>query len=196
MSRADRTIRGFAAIGPLAALVATASVVAEEPKYRADPPASILTPNKVETRLLGPLDFFDGMPSRATVEKAYDFLDVSRGVEAFLSGMPAASLYAALEGFKKAGMRPGDLGMTEELMDARSLFLTPNTTTIYSIAEIDVTDGPVVMVIPTGVLGPVQDAAFRYVSDVGLVGPDQGKGGKYLILHKSYGGTSRRGTSW
>ena len=45
--------------------------------------------------------------------------------------MPATSVYAALEGMKAAGMKPGDLGMMEELLDARSLFLTPNTTTVY-----------------------------------------------------------------
>ena len=111
----------------------SAQVMAQNPrpKYKADVPKSILTPNKVTTGLLGNLEFFDGMPSKATVEKTYDFLDVSRGVEAFLSGMPATSVYAALEGMKAAGMKPGDLGMMEKLLDAQSLFLTPNTTTVY-----------------------------------------------------------------
>ena len=158
------------------------------PKYKANVPKSILTPDKVETKLLGSLEFFDGMPSKATVQKSYDFLDVSRGVEAFLSGMPGASVYAALEGMKSAGMKPGDLGMMEELLDARSLFLTPNTTTVYSMMEIDVKAGPMVLILPPGVLGPVDDIFFRYVCDLGLVGPDQGKGGKYLFVHNSYKG--------
>ena len=42
-------------------------------------PKSILTPDVVETKLLGQLDYFDGMPSKATVEKANDFIVVSRG---------------------------------------------------------------------------------------------------------------------
>ena len=163
------------------------------PKYKADVPESILTPDKVETELLGSLDYFDGMPSKATVGKAYDFLDVSRGVEAFLSGMPATSVYAALEGMKSAGMKVGDLGMMEELLDARSLFLTPNTTTVYSMMELDVKDGPMVLILPPGVLGPVNDAFFRYVADLGLVGPDQGKGGKYLFVHNSYQGALPEG---
>ena len=158
------------------------------PKFKANVPDSILTPDKVETRLLGALEFFDGMPSQATVEKAYDFLDVARGAEAFLSGVPATSVYAALEGMKSAGMMPGDLGIMEDLMDARSLFLTPNTTTVYNMMEIDVKAGPVVLVLPAGVLGPVNDIFFRYVADLGLVGPDQGKGGKYLFMHDSYDG--------
>jgi len=148
------------------------------PKYKADPPPGILTPNKVDTKLLGTLEYFDGMPSKETVAKANDFLIVARGVEAFMSGMPAASLYAAIDGQQTAGSRPGDLLITETMMDARMLFLTPNTTTPYCILEIDVKKEPIVVEIPPGVLGPVQDAMFRYVTDFGLVGPDQGRGGK------------------
>ena len=172
----------------IATTALTAVAQNASPTYKADVPKSILTPDKVETKLIGTLEFFDGMPSKGTVEKTYDFLDVSRGVEAFLSGMPATSVYAALEGMKAAGMKPGDLGMMEELLDARSLFLTPNTTTVYSMMEIDVKNGPIVVILPPGVLGPVNDAFFRYVSDFGLVGPDQGKGGKYLFVHNSYKG--------
>jgi hypothetical protein len=83
----------------------------QEPKYAADVPEFLLTPDKVETDLLGDLEFFDGMPSESTVKKSYDFLDLSRGVHAFLNGMPATSTYAFLEGLKQAGLetrRPGD----------------------------------------------------------------------------------------
>ncbi len=160
----------------------------QEPKYKANVPESVMTPDKVQTELLGDLEFFDGMPSKATVKKTYDFLDFSRGVDAFLNGIPAASVYALLEGFKEAGLKPGDLGIYEELMDARSLFLTPNSTTVYCMTEVNVKDGPVVAEVPAGVLGPVDDAFFRWVTDVGLTGPDQGKGGKYLFVHRDYKG--------
>ena len=70
---------------------------AQKPKYAADVPEFLLTPDKVETDLLGDLEFFDGMPSEATVEKTFDFLDLTRGVETFLNGMPATSIYAMLE---------------------------------------------------------------------------------------------------
>ena len=93
---------------------------AQKPKYAADVPEFLLTPDKVETDLLGSLEFFDGMPSEATVQKTFDFLDLSRGVETFLNGMPAASIYAMLEGLKEAGLKPGDLGIFGELMDART----------------------------------------------------------------------------
>jgi hypothetical protein len=85
-------------------------------------------------------------------------------------------------------MQPGDLGIAPELLDARSLFLTPNSTTVYGMLEINVKNGPVVVDLPPNVIGPVMDAFFRYVTDFGFVGPDQGKGGKYLFVHTSYKG--------
>ena len=134
---------------------ASAAVSAQEPQYKANVPASVTTPDKVRTELLGDLDFFDGMPSKDTVKKAYDFLDTARGAEAFLNGIPAASIYAVLEGIKEAGVNVGDLGIFEELMDARSLYLTPNSTTIYNMFELNVKDGPIVVEVPTGVLDPL-----------------------------------------
>ena len=43
----------------------------------ADIPPSLVTPDKVDTRL-GTLEFKDGAPSAATVEKLYDTLDFTR----------------------------------------------------------------------------------------------------------------------
>ena len=103
----------------------------QKPKYAVDVPDFLLTPDKVETDLLGDLEFFDGMPSEETVTKACDFLDLSRGAEAFLNGMPAASIYAFLEGLKDAGIQPGEMGITEDLLDARGLLLISGSGMVY-----------------------------------------------------------------
>ena len=159
-----------------------------EPKYSADVPESVKTPDKVETERLGTLEFFDGMPSPETTQKVYDNLDLTRGITAFLDGIPITSMYAMLHGLREAGVAPGEVGISETLLDARSLLLTPNTTTIYILAQIDLSDGPVVMNAPPQMLGFVNDAAFRYVIDVGQAGPDKGKGGKFLFLPPGYEG--------
>ena len=180
-------------LATLAALAAAASMSGSAqgqptPKYSAKVPPSITTPDTVDTRI-GTLKFFDGLPDTETVQKVYDNLDFARGVEAFLSGIPAASLYAACEGLTEAGAkRNGGIAITEDLMDARSLFLTPNSTTVYVLMCLDLKDGPIVVDVPPGVLGPVDDAYFRWVTDVGLTGPDQGKGGKYLFVPPGYTG--------
>jgi len=113
----------------------TYSQKTESKKYSADVPEYLLTPEFVETKTLGNLEFRDGLPSEETVKKIYDFLDVSRAVDVFLNGMPAASIYALLEGFKSAGLEPGDVGIFENLMDARSLFLTANSSTPYVFGD-------------------------------------------------------------
>ena len=63
------------------------------PGYNNKIPEKIMTPDKVETSI-GTLDFFDGLPSKDTVDKVYDNLDRLRGIETFLNGIPAASVEA------------------------------------------------------------------------------------------------------
>src|SRR5262249_54118806 len=73
-------------------LACTASAAFAQ-KYKTDIPSAIVTPDSVDTRL-GTLKFKDGFPDDATVQKVYDNLDFQRGVQAFLTAMPAASLVA------------------------------------------------------------------------------------------------------
>ena len=157
-----------------------------KPKYSAKVPSSIVTPNTVKTRI-GTLKFLDGLPDASTVQKTYDQLDFGRGVEAFLIGIPAASVQSLKTGFSGAGFPPNrGIGITEQLADARSVFLTPNATVIYQWACMDVQAEPMVMEVPPGVLGILNDAYFRFVADMGQWGPDQGKGGKFLVVHESF----------
>ena len=124
-----------------------------------DPPSSILTPDKVETRL-GALEFFDGYPSAETVEIAYNHLDFMRGVRTFLDAMPIASLYAMREGLREVGCVDGTVGIFEELMDSKTLFLTANTESVYALSWLDLKGGPLVVESPPNVLGFVDDAWF------------------------------------
>ncbi len=158
------------------------------PKFSPDVPTKITTPDKVETRI-GTLRFKDGAPDPATVQLAYDQLDFSRGIDAFLAGMPATSVHAICRGLEEAGVKPNQsIGIAEDLFDARSLFLTANTTTVYVLLSINLKDGPMIVRVPPGVLGPVNDADFRWVVDVGLTGPDKGAGGDYLFVPPGYKG--------
>ena len=68
------------------------------PKYSADVPPYITTPDSVDTRI-GTLTFRDGAPDPETVQTLYDQIDFSRGIQAFLTGMSATSVYALCDGF-------------------------------------------------------------------------------------------------
>ena len=154
--------------------------------------ASITTPDTVETRL-GTLEFDDGAPTPETAELLYDHLDYLRGVEAYLNSIPAASLDAIRQGFLSVGVEDNQVLIFPELMDATSLFLTPNSDTVYFWTFIDLADGPMAvdvpaMPAPSAILGTVDDMWFRWVTDVGLPGPDRGEGGKYLFVGPGYDG--------
>ena len=163
--------------------------LAKPPKMKmtTDIPASITTPDKVKTRI-GTLEFFDGFPTEATAQKCFDNLDFLRGVEVFMNGLPGASLVAMREGTREIGAVEGTIGITETLMDSKSLFLTPNTESIYTGTWLDLKDGPIVVESPPNTLGIVNDFWFRYVADLGNAGPDRGKGGKYLFVGPGYEG--------
>jgi len=150
---------------------------------------SLSTPNKVETSI-GTLEFFDGAPLPETAEKVYEHLDTMRGVDVFLKCMPAASVHALMDGPQSIGaMEYYQVPIFDKLMDSKSLFLTGNTSTLYVLPTLDLKrDGPTVLKVPAGMLGAFNDAWFRYLQDVGPLGQDKGRGGKYLVLPPGYEG--------
>jgi hypothetical protein len=73
-------------------------------------------------------------------------------------------------------------------MDSKSLFLTANADTIYTLAILDLTKGPLVVEVPPKSLGTLDDMWFGWIIDIGNPGPDRGEGGKYLIIPPGYDG--------
>jgi hypothetical protein len=176
-----------AALGASAAT--TASADAPKMKMTTDIPASITAPDQVETSI-GALKYFDGVPDAATVETVYDYLDRSRAVQVFLNSIPAMSMYALREGQASIGANASNkIAIWDNLMDSRSLLLTGNTSTMYAVGFLDLAkDGPTVIDLPPGMLGVLDDMGFRYMTDLGVAGPDEGKGGKFLVLPPGYKG--------
>ena len=153
-------------------------------------PESIMTPDKVETSI-GTLNFYDGLPNQETSDKVYDYLDTARGMEVFLSAIPMASIEAMrLANVEMGVTSSNNVLIFDNLMDSAPLFLTGNTDTVYASGILDLKkDGPTIVEIPPGSgPGTVNDAFFRFVTDMGSVGPDRGKGGTYLILPPDYQG--------
>jgi len=150
-------------------------------------PASILTPDSVETRL-GTLRFFDGFPDAETVRTVYDNLDFQRAVQAYLAALAAANTCALRDGYLTFGPANQTLLITESLMDSHTLYFVANCETPYHMAWLDTHDGPLVIEVPPDVLGFISDFWSRYVTDVGRVGPDRGAGGRYLLLPPGHEG--------
>ncbi|WP_426128286.1 DUF1254 domain-containing protein [Pararhizobium sp. PWRC1-1] len=153
----------------------------------ADIPPSVLTPDKLETSI-GTLEFKDGAPSAETAQKVRDSLDYIRGVDAFMNAYSGASAYAIRKGFKSIGAEDNTVVIFSELMDYNSVFLTANIDTVYTVATIDLTKGPMVIEVPPKAIGTLNDMWFGWIIDIGAPGPDRGQGGKYLILPPDYDG--------
>jgi len=150
-------------------------------------PASITTPNKVDSTL-GTLQFNDGTPDEATIQKVYDNIDFTHALEVFMNTFQGASMEAVLEGQRAAGVNVNEILIFSKLMDSKSLFLTANADTVYFVSFIDLSKGPMVFEAPPGALGVFDDMWWRWVSDFGVPGPDRGMGGKYLLLPPDYDG--------
>ena len=155
---------------------------------------SISIPDKVETSI-GKLEFFDGVPKDATVTAVYDNLDRMRGMEVFLDNVGAVSMYSVRKGLDEAGAKGANkIAVFEGLMDSQTLVVTANTSTLYAYTYTDLAvDGPTVIEVPPGMLGFLNDAWQRFAGNIGVTGPDKGKGGKYLVLPPGYTGTVPNG---
>jgi len=116
------------------ALAFTSVFAADAPKMKMTTtiPPGIESPDKVETRL-GTLKFFDGFPDDATVEKLYDNLDFQRAVQAYLLGLAPVSQVANRKGILEVGPANTTVPIFEQMMNARSIFLTPNNNALYMV---------------------------------------------------------------
>jgi len=184
-----KTARISFGVAIIAAITSTAVFAGDTPKMKmtTNIPQEITIPDSVDTRL-GTLRFFDGLPDNATVKKLYDNLDFMRAVEVFLNTMQAASTRGQIDGLRSVGADNQTVVLHENRVDAKTLLLTPNTQTATLWGFFNLKDGPIVLEIPPGVLGLADDAWMRYIIDMGMAGPDKGKGGKFLFLPPGYQG--------
>ena len=150
-------------------------------------PPSLLTPDKVQTSI-GMLEFKDGAPTVATAEKIRDTLDFTRALNVYNNSFRGASAYAIGKGFQSIGAEDNTIVIFQELMDAKSLFLTANADTVYFVGVLNLSKGPLVVDQPPGSLGTFNDMWFSWIIDGGFPGPDRGEGGKYLLVPPGYSG--------
>ena len=108
--------------------------VAARYKMTTDIPASITTPDRVETTAGHATGSSTVFPDEATVQKVYDNLDFQRAVQAFLTALPAAALHAHRTGIRTFGPDNQTVLISESLLDSRPLFFgAGNTETVYTI---------------------------------------------------------------
>ncbi len=129
-----------------------------------------------------------GYLSPAEVQQAYDSLDLDRAVNAYRNFYPSVSGIAIFEGTTAVGVKPN---RAFGYMDTQPKHVgyTLNSDTPYGGVLLDLHAGPLVVEVPPGpLLGAGLDLHQRWILDMGLPGPDAGKGGKHLFLPPGYDG--------
>ncbi|MGB3211131.1 MAG: DUF1254 domain-containing protein, partial [Desulforhopalus sp.] len=180
---------GLLAISVAISLAALSAATATRAEVTAEELKSISIPDTSETAI-GKLEFFDGVPTEDTIDKVYANLDRMRGMQVFLDNIGAVSMYSVRKGLADAGAEGANrIAIFAQLMDSQTLVVTANTSTLYAYTYTDLAkDGPTVIEVPPGMLGFLDDAWQRFVGNMGVTGPDKGKGGKYLVLPPDYTG--------
>ena len=145
------------------------------------PPASPPEPSS-----LGGYAFVGGYPTPDTIRRAYDEADLNRALQCYRFFYPSVSITATWKGNLKAGAVPNKVFALLEGTPQQLVF-TPNSDTPYAGLPLDLSIGPMVVELPPGpIMSSTNDLNQRWVMDLGLPGPDKGKGGKHLFLPPGY----------
>ena len=117
--------------------------------------------------------------------------------------MPLINTLGMQVGSEKAfGAGYNVLPIWKKRLDAKTLVTTPNSDVLYAMSYVDLgKDGPLVMEAPPELQGilddywqrPIPVDGGKFAGDVGLFGPDGGKGGKFLMLPPGYKGAVPEG---
>jgi hypothetical protein len=156
----------------------------------------------------GELDRYDALANSGMVENRptpetskllKDELLFQRATQTYLWALPLINTLGMKVGSEKAfGAGYNVLPVWKKRLDAKTLVTTPNSDVIYAMSYLDLgKDGPMVFEAPPGLQGVLLDFWQRpipgpkigtrsYFGDVGLPGPDGGKGGQFLILPPNY----------
>ncbi len=144
---------------------------------------------------------FENRPTNEASKVLMDELLFQRASQSYLWAMPLINTMGMKVGSEeKFGAGYNVLPVWKKRLSAKTLVTTPNSDVIYAMSYVDLgKDGPMVVDAPPGLQGilldfwqtPIQGPAIRgqnYMGDVGFFGPDQGKGGKFLLLPPGYQG--------
>lgn len=147
---------------------------------------------------LADLPFAENRPTPETAGTLRRELAFQQATQAYLWALPLINTLGMKYGSEAAfGAGYNVLPIWKQRLDTKTLVTTPNSDVIYAMSYVDMTEtGPVVLDAPAGLQGilldfwqrPIPVDGGEYAGDVGLPGPDHGKGGKFLVLPPGYDG--------
>jgi hypothetical protein len=152
---------------------------------------------------LANLPFSEGRPTKETAQALRNELLFQRATQTYLWALPLINTLGMQVGSEKVfGAGYNVLPIWKKRLDAKTLVTTPNSDVLYAMSYVDLgKDGPLVMEAPPELQGilmdywqrPIPVDGGKFFGDVGLAGPDGGKGGKFLLLPPGYKGAVPEG---
>ncbi|AJP57504.1 hypothetical protein UC34_11670 [Pandoraea vervacti] len=135
-----------------------------------------------------PYPFKQGYPTPTASQHVRADEALQRAIVAYRFWYPTVSMEGIYNGNRAAGIEDGkQWGIAAT--GPRQVGFTLNSDTPYGSAVLDLSGGPMLIDLPQGAfIGLVNDHNQGWVADLGLPGPDAGKGGKHLILPPGYQG--------
>ena len=149
------------------------------------------------------LPFAESRPTNETAQTLRDELLFQRATQTYLWALPLLNTLGMKVGSERAfGAGYNVLPIWKKRLDAKTLVTTPNSDVIYAMSYIDLgKDGPLVFEAPPKLQGilldfwqrPIPVDGGKFFGDVGFFGPDEGNGGKFLLLPPDYKGPVPQG---
>ena len=144
---------------------------------------------------------FEQRPTPETTEILKKELLFQRATQTYLWALPLINTMGMKVGSEKVfGSGYNVFPVWKKRLDVKTLVTTPNSDVIYAMSYVDLgKDGPMVFEAPPMLQGILLDFWQRpipgptihgqqFSGDVGLPGPDAGKGGKFLLLPPDHKG--------
>jgi hypothetical protein len=148
----------------------------------------------------------ENRPTADTAALLKDELLFQRATQTYLWALPLINTLGMKVASEKAfGAGYNILPVWKKRIDTKTLATTPNSDLIYAMSYLDLgKDGPMVLEAPPGLQGVLLDFWQRpipgpnrngtaFFGDIGSFGPDNGDGGKFLIVPPGYGNSAPLG---
>ena len=181
------TINNFAMCAIALGVALTAPAVAQEARFKS----------------LADLPFEQNRPTPETAATLRQEMAFQQATQAYLWALPLINTLGMKYGSEAVfGAGYSVLPIWKERLDPKTLVTTPNSDGIYAMSYVDMGEtGPIVFEAPPNLQGilldfwqrPIPVDGGQFAGDVGLPGPDAGKGGKFLVLPPGYEGAVPEG---
>ena len=147
--------------------------------------------------MLADMKFEQNRPSDEQWQTLQDNMLFNRATSTYIWALPLINTLGMKEASEsKFGKGYNVLPVWKGRLNAKTQLTTPNSDVLYAMSYLDLNEGPMVMEAPSMLQGmlidvwqrPIDVDGGKYKGDVGIFGPDGGKGGKFLILPPGYKG--------